>query len=394
MVDAVLAAALASLSFANVLITREVLDTQGQVIGHRLWLDLVFAIGGPSLLVLRRRFPLSIALAMTAIVLVYSELEIVEQSFIPISAMIALATAAAVGQGRWRRAVLAACLVAIAVMIAWTLLFEPIPDEFKDVSLAAAWFLVGANFIYVGGAWYLGHNIAERNARSAALLERTRELEAEREDRARRAVFDERVRIARELHDVVAHHVSVMGIQAGAARRVLDKRPDQAAEALSSIEGSSREAVTELQRILGILRTSADEDTLTPQPSLDQIESLVADVRATGMPVEIDISGPRRTLPPGVELSAFRIVQEALTNVRKHAGVASARVHLRFQPDGLEVAVEDDGRGAAADRTTSAGNGLRGMRERVDLVGGRLETGPRRSGGFQVRAWLPAEAAR
>jgi signal transduction histidine kinase len=200
-------------------------------------------------------------------------------------------------------------------------------------------------------------------------------------------VLEERVRIARELHDVLAHHVSVMGVQAGAARRVLLTQPDTATDLLSSIEASSRSAVVELQRLLGLLRQAGDVDAGGPQPNLDGLTELAEQVREAGLDVHLDLDAAE--IPPAVALSAYRIVQEALTNTLKHAGTGHrADVQVRRRPSSLEVVVVDDGRGPAGEDT--AGHGLVGMRERVLLHGGELKAG-RRTGapGFEVRAWFP-----
>ncbi|HEX2698955.1 MAG TPA: sensor histidine kinase [Acidimicrobiales bacterium] len=201
------------------------------------------------------------------------------------------------------------------------------------------------------------------------------------------------MRIARELHDVVAHHVSVMGVQAGAARLVMERDPPNAASALASIESSSRQAVAELHRLLGFLRQEGDSDDLAPQPGLDQLEDLVAQMAAARFGVQLRVDGEPRPLPSSVELSAYRIVQEALTNVLKHSGAASAEVHLRYRSGTVEVEVLDDGGGVPTAPTATGGHGLIGMRERATLHGGHLAAGPRPEGGFYVRATFPLNGA-
>ncbi|HKU57610.1 MAG TPA: sensor histidine kinase [Gaiellaceae bacterium] len=217
--------------------------------------------------------------------------------------------------------------------------------------------------------------------RRAELAERERDLAA------REAVVEERARIARELHDAIAHHVSMMVVQAGAERRILDGGSGSTREVLQTIEQIGRGALTEMRRLVGMLR-SADSDPLSPQPSLADLPRLVAQVSDAGLPVEIEIEGERRELPLGVELSAYRIVQEALTNALKHAGEARATVRVRYSPDQLELEVADDGAGAPA-AVTGGGHGLAGMRERVALYGGRLDAGRRGDRGFTVRVVLP-----
>jgi signal transduction histidine kinase len=201
--------------------------------------------------------------------------------------------------------------------------------------------------------------------------------------------LDERVRIARELHDVVAHHVSVMGVQAGAARRVMAKHPEKAKEVLSSIEASSRQAVVELHRLLGFLRRPDQPDELAPQPDLAQLPDLVAKVGQGGLIVELSIEGEPRSLPRTLELSAYRVIQEALTNTFKHSGGSTVRVRLDYKPTVLEVEVSDDGNGRAAQPLNHVGgHGLIGMRERVGLHGGHLSA-RQTSKGFAVRATFP-----
>jgi signal transduction histidine kinase len=211
--------------------------------------------------------------------------------------------------------------------------------------------------------------------------------ERERDVAAREAVAEERARIARELHDVIAHNVSMMVLQAGAERRVLDGANGPTRDVLRTIEQIGRSALTEMRRLLGMLRSDAGEP-LTPQPGLGDLPTLIAQVREAGLPAELRIDGQPRDLPAGIELSAFRIIQEALTNALKHAGDARAQVSVRYRTDTLELEIVDDGPGTA-NSTTGAGHGLVGMRERVTLCGGRLETGHRPDGGFAVRVLLP-----
>ena len=217
--------------------------------------------------------------------------------------------------------------------------------------------------------------------RRAQLAERERDLAA------REAVVEERARIARELHDAIAHDVSMMVVQAGAERRVLDGSADSTRDVLATIEQIGRGALTEMRRLVGMLRRDEGEP-LAPQPGLDDLPRLVAQVREAGLPVDLQVEGERRELPVGVELSAYRIVQEALTNALKHAGDARAAVRVRYGADSLELEIVDDGGGVPAP-VSGGGHGLVGMRERVALYGGRLDAGRRPSGGFAVRVLLP-----
>ena len=211
--------------------------------------------------------------------------------------------------------------------------------------------------------------------------------ERERDVAAREAVVEERARIARELHDVIAHHVSMIVLQAGAERRVLGDANASTREVLETVEQSGRSALTETRRLLGMLRGDGN-DPLTPQPGLDDVPTLVGQLRDAGLPVELSIDGERRELPVGIELSAYRIVQEALTNTLKHAGDARATVHVRYGPDSLELEIADDGSGGSK-RTPGGGHGLVGMRERVALYGGRFDTSRGPGGGFAIRVVLP-----
>ncbi|MFE7335475.1 MULTISPECIES: sensor histidine kinase [Streptomyces] len=246
-------------------------------------------------------------------------------------------------------------------------------------------------------AWVLGDSLRTRRAYFDQLEERAARLEREREAQSKVAVAAERARIARELHDVVAHNVSVMVVQADGAAYVMDAAPDQAKQALETISSTGRQALAEMRRLLGVLRTgdAPESGEYVPQPDVEQIEDLVAQVRQTGLEVDFKVEGTPRPLPSGVELTAYRVVQEALTNTRKHGGPdAGASVRLVYFDDGLGLLIEDDGRGAAHELyedggADGAGHGMIGMRERVGMVGGTLDAGPRPGGGFRISALLP-----
>ncbi|MFB9522680.1 MULTISPECIES: sensor histidine kinase [Streptomyces] len=250
-------------------------------------------------------------------------------------------------------------------------------------------------------AWVLGDSLRTRRAYFAQLEERASRLEREREAQAKVAVAAERARIARELHDVVAHNVSVMIVQADGAAYVMDASPDQAKQALETISTTGRQALAEMRRLLGVLRSgeAPESGEYVPQPDVQQIEDLVEQVRTAGLTVDFRVEGTARPLPSGVELTAYRIVQEALTNTRKHGGPdAGASVRLVYFDDGLGLLVEDDGRGAAQELyedggADGQGHGLIGMRERVGMVGGTLDAGPRPGGGFRISALLPLKPA-
>ncbi|WP_433857593.1 sensor histidine kinase [Streptomyces kronopolitis] len=251
-------------------------------------------------------------------------------------------------------------------------------------------------------AWVLGDSMRTRRAYWAQLEERAARLEKEREAQSRIAVAAERARIARELHDVVAHNVSVMVVQADGAAYVLDTAPDQTRQALETISGTGRQALAEMRRLLGILRTGeqAESGEYVPQPGVEQLSDLVDQVRGAGLPVDFRTEGEPRELPSSVELTVYRIVQEALTNTRKHGGPdVRATVRVSYRGEDLDLLVEDDGRGAQQEYyeeggADGLGHGLIGMRERVGMVGGSLTAGPRPGGGFRIGAVLPLKPTR
>jgi len=257
---------------------------------------------------------------------------------------------------------------------------------------------VVSNGLVIGAAWLLGHFVGVRRAYTARLEERTAELEQAREELARRAVTEERLRLARELHDVVAHAMSVIAVQSGVGAHVASTQPEEAAKALTAIEVTSRAALEELRRLLGVLRQDSEpQGDLSPVPGLADLDSLLAEVAKAGLGVRLRVEGTPSPLPAGVDLSAYRIVQEALTNVVKHAGPARAQVVVGYRDREVTVEVTDDGRGVGAlagDGRAGVGHGLIGMRERVAAFDGDLEAGPRPGGGFRVAARLPLAAER
>jgi signal transduction histidine kinase len=251
---------------------------------------------------------------------------------------------------------------------------------------------VVSNALVIGAAWLLGHFVGVRRAYTAR-LEQAAELERTRAELARRAVAAERLRLARELHDVVAHSISVIAVQSGVGAHVASTQPEEAAKALAAIEVTSRAALVELRRLLGVLRQDGEpQGDLAPVPGLADLDRLLAEVAKAGLAVRLRVEGTRPELPAGVDLSAYRIVQEALTNVVKHAGPARAQVVVGYGDQEVTVVVTDDGRGVTAptgDGRAEVGHGLIGMRERVQVFGGDLEVGPRPGGGFRVAARLP-----
>jgi signal transduction histidine kinase len=256
---------------------------------------------------------------------------------------------------------------------------------------------VVSNGLVIGAAWLVGHFVGGRRDHISR-LERTAELERTRAELARRAVAEERLRLARELHDVVAHAISVIAVQSGVGAHVAGTQPEEAAKALVAIEATSRAALTELRRLLGVLRQEGEpEGSLAPVPGLADLDGLLAEVAKAGLAVKLRVEGTPSPLPAGADLSAYRIVQEALTNVVKHAGPARAQVVIGYRDHEVTVEVIDDGRGVTAptgDGQARVGHGLIGMRERVQAFGGDLQTGPRPGGGFRVAARLPLGAER
>ena len=243
-------------------------------------------------------------------------------------------------------------------------------------------------------AWVLGDSMQYRRAYLTSLEDRAARLERERDAQAQIATAAERARIARELHDVIAHNVSVMVVQADGASYALRSEPERTAQALAAISQTGRQALTEMRRLLGVLRSDGEQADLAPVPGLDQLRELLDQAREAGMSVSLTLEGPVRPLSEGAELAAYRVVQESLTNTRKHGGLgAAAAVTLRYEPNGLLLEVTDDGLGALGPAAEGPGHGLTGMRERIEMYGGTVEAGPLPAGGYQVTAWLPDGAA-
>jgi signal transduction histidine kinase len=281
-----------------------------------------------------------------------------------------------------RRALLAAVITAAGITIYFA-------TDRAEPGLTAA---VTTSATYAA-AWGLGVYVHNRREYLNVVEERTTLLEREREVRSREAVAEERARIARELHDMVGHALSLIVIQSGGAQRVLQSKPELVGDTLASIEATGRQALTDMERMLGMLRTTeASEATLSPQAGLGDVEALAAHVSEAGLPVKVAVEGPPVPLPASVDLSAYRIIQEALTNALKHAGAAEAGVNIRYGIESLELVIVDNGRGVSAggaDHHEGGGRGLIGMKERVALFGGELDAGPRPEGGFRVHARLP-----
>lgn len=346
--------------------------------------------------------------------------------------VVAIATLALIWRRRWPLGTLAVVMIAVAAPQLWTVQTITLWGHFVPMLLAgyavARWSdrttaVVGALISLVGlvlimvrvpsigtvsnipfslvpltAVFVAGRVLRTRAAHHRRLRERTEQLErqeAERQQELAAAISDERARIARELHDIVAHCVSVMVVLAGAAEDLLDRAPERARDPLRSVQETGQQAVAELGRMLGLLRGETPSDTaleLAPQPGTGQLPELLRRMHGLGVTATIAVTGTRRDLPPGVDLAAYRIVQEALTNTVKHAGRgATAEVRLSYLPTGLEVEVIDDGRSAAA--TAGTGHGLIGMAERAAVYGGSIEAGTAARGGFRVLVRLPLEPA-
>ena len=413
--DLVLALVLAAASAGSVVLYR----VTGWGEDAPWWGSVLWVVAMNLPLAVRRRWPEIVALVTSVAFVIGAVGEVGDALISNISLFIAIYTVGAWGRSRLRANIVRGVIV--AGMFAWLfwgiIYYSAVQDHMPELSrdgdgglspyIAFGLINVITNMLYFGGAWYFG-DAAYRSARSRAELEqRTGELAAERERTRAQAVAIERLRIARELHDVVAHHVSVIGVQAGAARRVIAKDPDAATASLSAIESSAREAVDELHGLLGTLRSSDgggpagesldrfDENesatTSTSTRGIDRIDDLVAESVAAGLPTTLAIVGEPRDASPLIGLSVYRIAQEALTNVRKHGGAAAtADVRLRWSDDAVELEVANTGAGgASASGSEAHGLGQLGMRERVAAAGGTLELGPRARGGYLVRARFP-----
>ncbi len=354
--------------------------------GQYLLLPEVLALSVP--VVFRRAYPV-IAFAT---VIAAGAVQVVANTRVgmtDVAIVILLYTLAAYTPRRVSVTGLAICLAgSAAALVRW----------WTPAHLSALGWLFTGSILFAGPsliAWVLGDSMRYRRAYYANLEERAARLEAERGAQAQIAAAAERARIARELHDVIAHNVSVMVVQADGASYALGTDPGRAAEALAAIASTGRQALAEMRRLLGILRRDEEAGARrAPLPGIGQLGELLESTRAAGLPVSFTVEGVPQPLPGGAALAAYRIVEESLTNTRKHAGPrASAAVTLRYTEDALVLEISDDGRGAAT-RADGAGHGLTGMTERVAVYSGSVTAGPRPGGGFQVTARLPLAAAR
>jgi signal transduction histidine kinase len=351
------------------------------------WLAYLLSLGLCLPYLVHRRRPMLAMGLVAASLLLYS---LRQYAAYPGLSLFVLVFAIALHSTR-RKAFLAMLLAMGAFAVA--LAVQPV-----GIATAATW---TSTLLAVAVAWLAGENMRNRRARIAALEERSARLEREREERAAQAVAEERLRIARELHDVVAHSMSVIAVQSGVGNHVIDTQPEQARAALAAIETTSRAALVEMRRLLGVLRTDGGDPAadLAPAPGLADLPDLVEQVRSAGIATTLTVTGETAAVGPGVDLSAYRIVQEALTNVIKHGG-SSADVLVENSPDGLRVQVTDRPAPGAvrppvdAGGSAEHGHGLVGMRERVTVYGGTFEAGPMPGGGFRVVAQLPSEQVR
>ena len=349
-------------------------------------------------LLVRRRYPVTVALVVTSAYMMLGFLAYA--SFAGSAAVLIAIYTLGICAG-----VLPGLTITLAASAVSMLYLYVRREELAAGGTAVDAWVVAAQLLVYLGVWIVARTVRTRRLYLAELEDRADRLERTASAELRAALAEERARMARELHDVVAHHVSVMTVQATAARRMLDRAPERSVEAMQAVEETGRAALMEMRRLVGALRgvdTPADiaagprKDDLSPQPGVGELAPLLARAREAGLEVDLTVVGEPRQLPTGVDLAIFRVVQESLTNTLRHAGPTRAAVLLRYEPTAVVVGVTDDGsrRRAVAGRAVGSdrpGHGLMGMRERVSLNGGVLRTGPRSVGGFEVHARLPLE---
>lgn len=341
-----------------------------------LWFDILAILVIVLPLLARRRFPFGAPAAMGVAAALTSFVDTTVVPYDGVTFLVGCAALFLVGSLRDRAQAVAGFAVAEGVL-AVVLHNHP--------TLGVGDFVVASIIFAI--VWTIAFGVGRKSVEADEAKERANRAEREREERARVAVAEERARIARELHDVVGHSVSVMTVQASGVRRLL--RPDQEREreALLVVERTGREALAEMRRMVGVLRRPEEAPALAPQPSLDHLSRLVEQAREAGLPVELRIEGEATQLPAGVDLTAYRLVQEGLTNVVKHAQATRAEVLVNYGDGYLEVTVNDNGQGVG--NGDGGGHGLVGMRERVSVYGGELDAGPQTGGGYRLRAKLP-----
>ncbi len=349
--------------------------------GPMLWFEVVAVAAVVLTLLGRRRFPFAAPATMWLASAALSFLD--GRLIVDLGGLFAAGMGAAVLLGNLRRAAQARVGLAIVLSGAAIVVYNEPGSSTGDLLFTPVLFGMG---------WLVGFALRERAEQTEAAEERAARAEREREAAARVAVAEERGRIARELHDVVAHAVSVMVLQVGAVRHRMPETDTEDRETLKNVEQAGRSALAEMRRLLNAMRADGDEPDLLPQPGLDDLESLVADVRAAGLGVQLQVHGQPVPLPPGLDLSAYRIVQEGLTNSLKHSTASQADVEVSFGPGELQLEVRDNGKGGAS-TNEGPGHGLVGVRERVKIYGGDMSAGVSRAGGFVLRARLPLDGS-
>ncbi len=370
----VLDAVLATFFVVFGLVSASTTPPDGEVYDPLDWRAYVLVVVITAPYYLRRHIPLTVFCTSAVALVAYTALGYYEGG-LPTIVLVGMYT---VGAYSTPRRIAIACAVMVVSLV--VLLVEDTDD------LGPAGF--AANLAFFSVAVLFGWTVQTRRLRLAEAEERARILEREQAEERARAIADERLRIAQELHDVVAHSMSVIAVQAGVGLYVADRDAAEAKRALETISATSRSTLTELRRLLGVLREDGSEASRAPAPGLGDLERLAREVTDAGVPVELRVEGPLDEVPPGVDLTGYRIVQEALTNVLKHAGPTHAVVEVAVEDGTVGIEVRDDGRGVDG-RSSGGGHGLLGMAERVAVYGGALETGPRPGGGFRVRAELP-----
>jgi signal transduction histidine kinase len=341
-----------------------------------LWFDVLAILAFTTPLLARRRFPLGALLAAGGAIAVATFVDggVVKHPFVSFLFGLSISVLFGMRPVRLQSAAGLAFTIGVAALVEFNAPNGKVGDFIFDI-------------VAFSVAWIIGRSVGGKFREADEARERAARAEREREERARRAVADERARIARELHDVVGHSVSVMTVQATAVRRTLEPDQDKEREALLVVEQTGREALAEMRRVVGVLRRPEEAPALAPQPSLEHLDRLVESAREAGLPVELRVEGEPVPLAAGLDLTAYRLVQEGLTNALKHARAHRAEVVVRYADGHVELTVSDDGPGGGDG--DKGGHGLVGMRERISVYGGELEAGPRPEGGYRLSARLP-----
>jgi signal transduction histidine kinase len=344
---------------------------------YNKWI-IPFALVSAPVLFFRRRFPLAAPATTFVSLAAFAAIAGAPGNDLSFPFFCALAAMATFGASEERRVAYAGFVIAFATIGYVSHQFH---NGIRDIPWISGFFVA---------AWFVGFFLSSRSRQTAELRERAERLEREREAQALAAVAEERARIARELHDIVGHSVSVMTVQASAVRRLLKPEQEREREALLTVEETGRAALAEMRRLVGVLRRPEEAPALVPQPSLEYVDKLVAQTREAGLDTNLRLEGTPTELPQGIDLTAYRFVQEGLTNALKHANAKHAEVVVRYDNGSVELVVRDDGTGDG--NGGGSGHGLVGIRERVAVYGGELAAGPRPDGGYELRARLPVTA--